>query len=1494
MVKTRHSGVTESADSPEFLSLRPRRTRRRDDFKEDLRELQDSSRSTRNNTYPHGLRGSSKKESSEHSMMNGDLEPRRSSRRNRKMIYSTYNASLLGELSVSRAVSITPYTNKRSDGKGRKRIKEESEEKESDSESASESETDEEERLRRQQEDEEFKALDMYTRVKRPRPPPKKRNVYGVPVSESSSKDGDRSTDEDSSDDEDDDDDDDESDDDSSDEEEESRPTQKYFLREKKSAPQRFAIQPEVRQQRKKNLGLFHSPSRKLRKHYKGQVTPLRSPGIKRRRHATHNSSSTSSSDSSDDERRFERRKSKSMARARLRCLPMNMLPEDLAQSGILKDRAKIGTSLADVDPMTIDKSVTFESVGGLGKHIQALKEMVVFPLLYPEVFERFKITPPRGVLFHGPPGTGKTLVARALANECSQDDRRVSFFMRKGADCLSKWVGESERQLRLLFDQAYTMRPSIIFFDEIDGLAPVRSSRQDQIHSSIVSTLLALMDGLDKRGEIVVIGATNRIDSIDPALRRPGRFDREFMFPLPSAEARYSILKIHTKEWSPKLSDHFLKEVSEKCVGYVGADIKALCTEAALLALRRRYPQIYTSNEKLQLDINSIQLSARDFFQAIQNLVPTSQRSTSSPGRSLSPVIRPLLQNMLNTVTEYLQKVFPAAVVQDSSQDLQDVSEEDEGLCIFENSTRGGRTRKRSLLPQLQSDEDPQTFLNFASIAFQSPTTHRPRLLIGGEAGLGQSSHLAPAILHSLERLPVHCLDLPALFAVSARTPEESCAQVFREARRTAPSIIYMPHIGQWWSAINETLRATFLTLLQDLPPSSPVLLLATSETHHSELETQVQYLFNPIGGEVIHVAPPTDQERRDFFHDLIINQAAKAPAKRKKAAARLLEELPVAPPPEPRKLNEAELQRLEQQEEVTMRELRLFLRSILTRLASDKKFKIFTRPVDLEEVPDYLDVIKTPMDMSTMMRKIDTHHYRNVKDFLNDIKLICSNALEYNPDRDPSDKIIRHRACELSDVAHAIVDSELDPEFEKMCIDIMDSKKRRGEEPSKTAPAFYHVKPVERQGGPSQSSSTGALTSYYSSRLNKKTQGGDTQLTPDGMLNDSTDYIYYTSAQKPKKPKRRKTKWSMGFVSKKKKRKIIPKSDEGTETEVCEQEEGTENDRNGNEDTEELEEKDTAHEHEQQAVSQGKQWTRKRRRASSWSRGYVTKYKSRKAKEKKTNNDTGKDGGCQETDELNYHADGEVLNISIEEEGDDNNGQESRDNDEVLNCDRGSDNESVKSGRVARLPRIPPPSDRKLSVGESSTENSSETLPEQGERSVCQGSVEQGGCAKTTEENAEENTQGKETSKSPGENQEKVDGCQQGEASNDTIYLSNLAENASATEGKEKTANQENDKDDKVETPPIRMTRSRSANAQALRAFQILEEPIPALVVDHEKLKNLLEYTVEITKNFNIENLERLHSALSQCVYSHRRNYDKTQLIEQMFSRVEAFSRL
>ncbi|NXK91701.1 ATD2B protein, partial [Formicarius rufipectus] len=471
-----------------------------------------------------------------------------------------------------------------------------------------------------------------------------------------------------------------------------------------------------------------------------------------------------------------------------------------------------------------------------------------------------------RGCLFYGPPGTGKTLVARALANECSQGDKKVAFFMRKGADCLSKWVGESERQLRLLFDQAYLMRPSIIFFDEIDGLAPVRSSRQDQIHSSIVSTLLALMDGLDNRGEIVVIGATNRLDSIDPALRRPGRFDREFLFNLPDKKARKHILQIHTRDWNPKLSDPFLGELAEKCVGYCGADIKALCTEAALLALRRRYPQIYMSSQKLQLDVSSVVLSAQDFYHAMQNIVPASQRAVMSSGHALSPVIRPLLERTFTKLLEVLHKVFPHA---EFSQ-----GDKSEGM-------RCGSSCKSWFSLEISQ----WAFFCSQPSAYHQPTSYRPRLLLSGERGSGQTSHLAPALLHTLEKFSVHRLDLPALYSVSAKTPEESCAQIFREARRTVPSIVYMPHIGDWWEAVSETVRATFLTLLQDIPSFSPIFLLSTSESMFSELPEEVKCIFRIQYEEVFYIQRPSEEDRLRFFKGLILDEAAMPPPRRKQA---------------------------------------------------------------------------------------------------------------------------------------------------------------------------------------------------------------------------------------------------------------------------------------------------------------------------------------------------------------------------------------------------------------------------------------------------------------------------------------------------------------------------------------------------------------------------------------------------------------------------------
>ncbi|MEE6463204.1 hypothetical protein FKM82_005816 [Ascaphus truei] len=889
----------------------------------------------------------------------------------------------------------------------------------------------------------------------------------------------------------------------------------RYELRQRKAVVRYQAPLEEPRHHKKPDL-FYTSPASPVRRRYRFGSAGPRSPYCKRRlnrrRHAIHSSDSTSSSSSSsssDDEQHFERRKNRSRNKAIGRCLPLNMPREDL--KGIHKDRMKIGASLADVDPMQIDTSVRFSSVGGLSRHIASLKEMVVFPLLYPEIFERFKIQPPRGCLFYGPPGTGKTLVARALANECSVGDRRVAFFMRKGADCLSKWVGESERQLRLLFDQAYQMRPSIIFFDEIDGLAPVRSSRQDQIHSSIVSTLLALMDGLDSRGEIVVIGATNRLDSIDPALRRPGRFDREFLFCLPDRDARKEILNIHTQDWNPKPSDRFLEELAEKCVGYCGADIKSVCAEAALCAVRRRYPQIYTTSEKLQLDVSTIKITARDFVVAMQKTVPAAQRAVVSPGQALSSIIQPLLQNTLQSILGALHRVFPhiEGIKKGTSEFSSHLMEQD----LLYSDDDGPSVFDDGLVEKIKPKEN-RPFLHFNMNACNRPTSYRPRLLLSGKPGLGQGSHLAPAIIHNLEKFTVYSLDLAVLFGVSVTCPEETCAQLFREAKRTSPSILYIPHIHLWWETVGCTLKATFLTLLKNIPSFAPILLLATCDVGHSDLPSELQELFVDDYGEVFHVQLPSTEERELFFKDLILFQAAKPPASTKKAVLQALEILPFAPPPDPRPLTAEELKRLAEQEEDTFRELRLFLRDVTHRLATDKRFRAFTKPVDPEEVPDYVTVIAQPMDLSTVISKIDLHKYQTVKEYLRDVDLICSNALEYNPDKDPGDRLIRHRACTLKDTTNAIIKQELDEEFEKLCEEIQESRKKRGFSTSEYVPSYYNVLPKQDS---------------TSDARKVETEHCDKGELPAAASTPST-------VQTRKKYKRR-NRWSCGTITKKKK---------------------------------------------------------------------------------------------------------------------------------------------------------------------------------------------------------------------------------------------------------------------------------------------------------------------------------------------------------------------
>ncbi|OAP63462.1 hypothetical protein AYL99_02689 [Fonsecaea erecta] len=680
------------------------------------------------------------------------------------------------------------------------------------------------------------------------------------------------------------------------------------------------------------------------------------------------------------------------------------------ANLGKIKDKQ----ALADADPLGVDQNVTFDNVGGLQGHIDQLKEMVALPLLYPEIFMRFKITPPRGVLFHGPPGTGKTLLARALATSVSSQGKKVTFYMRKGADALSKWVGEAERQLRLLFEEARKNQPSIIFFDEIDGLAPVRSSKQEQIHASIVSTLLALMDGMDGRGQVIVIGATNRPDSIDPALRRPGRFDREFYFPLPGTEARRSIINIHTKGWDPPLPETIKDELAELTKGYGGADLRALCTEAALNAVQRHYPQIYNSNEKLAIDPQKIEVTPKDFMISLKKMTPSSERSASSGAAPLPPSVAPLLRFQLDHIKELLAEILPQRKRLTALEEAQ-----------YEDAANGHSFGREKM---------QQTF--------ETTRVFRPRLLIHGKRGMGQQ-YVAAALLNHFEGLHVQAFDVPTLFSDTASSPEATVIRLFSEIKIHKPSVIYIPNVQEWYNTVGQTVISTFVGLLRSIKPTDPVLLLGVAEGDYDDMEDNMRReFFGYSKKNQFQLREPNHEERSKFFNGIkeYIRTAPDDfpepdPKRRKK---RELEKLAVVPP-EPEKsqttLSKEELKLQKKRDRQTLNMLKIRLQPIMDQIRTKyKKFRTgvideshirylydeadpgtvtsdlhteilarasyrpFEIGKDAHGVPGLIDQANGHfyynLDSVTIEKRLSNGYYKRPKDFLADIKRLAKDA--------------------------------------------------------------------------------------------------------------------------------------------------------------------------------------------------------------------------------------------------------------------------------------------------------------------------------------------------------------------------------------------------------------------------------------------------------------------------------------------------------------------
>ena len=265
---------------------------------------------------------------------------------------------------------------------------------------------------------------------------------------------------------------------------------------------------------------------------------------------------------------------------------------------------------------------ISYEDLGGIKNNVQKVREMIELPLRHPELFERLNIEAPKGVLLHGPPGTGKTLLAKAVANETNAEFISIS-----GPEIMSKFYGESENKLREIFEKAEKFSPSIIFIDEIDSIAPKREEVSGEVEKRIVSQLLSLMDGLNSRGKVVVIGATNRPNSIDSALRRPGRFDREIEIGIPDKFGRHEILQIHTRGM-PIKNNVNLKDIANITHGFVGADLFALCKEAAIRSIRKIIPKIDLNSQNIPASIlNTIEVSQSDFHEALRDVTPSALR---------------------------------------------------------------------------------------------------------------------------------------------------------------------------------------------------------------------------------------------------------------------------------------------------------------------------------------------------------------------------------------------------------------------------------------------------------------------------------------------------------------------------------------------------------------------------------------------------------------------------------------------------------------------------------------------------------------------------------------------------------------------------------------------------------------------------------------------------------------------------------------------------
>jgi transitional endoplasmic reticulum ATPase len=455
----------------------------------------------------------------------------------------------------------------------------------------------------------------------------------------------------------------------------------------------------------------------------------------------------------------------------------------------------------------------TYEDIGGLHEEIQRVREMVELPLRHPELFQRLGIEPPKGVLLHGPPGCGKTLLARAVANESE-----ANFYSINGPEIMSKFYGESEARLREIFQQAQQNAPSIIFVDELDAIAPKREEVTGEVERRVVAQLLALMDGLSGRGNVIVIGATNRPGALDPALRRPGRFDREIEISVPDKKGRYEVLQIHTRGM-PLSEDVDLPKLANMTHGYTGADLSALGRETAMKALRRYLPQINLEEERIPPAVlEKMEVTMDDFMGAYKEVTPTAMREV------------------------YIEV---STVHWDDAGGLEDVKQHLKEAVEWPMKT-----------PEM-----------FTRLGIRPPKG----ILLYGPPGCGKTL-LARAVATESEANFI-TIKGPEVFSKWVGESEKAIREVFRKARMAAPAVVFLDEIdsltprrgmGMSDSGVSERVISQLLTEMDGIVTLQDIVVIAA--TNRPDMVDQA--VMRPGRFDrLIYVPEPDDKSRLNIF---------------------------------------------------------------------------------------------------------------------------------------------------------------------------------------------------------------------------------------------------------------------------------------------------------------------------------------------------------------------------------------------------------------------------------------------------------------------------------------------------------------------------------------------------------------------------------------------------------------------------------------------------